>query len=50
MTFSEYIIKQRSELFYFESLKDMVKCNTKLTLEEWFSNLYTEYKIMYMNG
>ena len=29
MTFSEYIIKERSEFFYFESLKDMIKSNSK---------------------
>ncbi len=50
MTFSEYIIKERSRFFYFESLKDMVKSNTKLTLEEWFSDLYIDYEILYMNG
>jgi len=45
MTFSEYIIKERSENFYFLSLIDMLK--TKTTLEDWFSDLYFEYKILY---
>lgn len=48
MTFSEYIIKERSEEFYFTSLKDMLKCRT--TLEKWFSDMYTEYKILYLSG
>lgn len=46
MTFSEYIIQERSKKFYFTSLQDMVRSNTNLTLEEWFSDLYTEYKII----
>ena len=45
MTFSEYIIQERSENFYFISLEQMMKCRT--TLEEWFSDLYLEYKIIY---
>jgi hypothetical protein len=45
MTFSEYIILERSENFYFTSLEQMMKC--RATLEEWFSDLYTEYKILY---
>lgn len=48
MTFSEYIIKERSEEFYFTSLKDMLKCRT--TLEEWFSDMYNEYKILHLSG
>jgi len=44
MTFSEYIIKERSEEFYFTSLQDMLKCRT--TLEKWFSNMYYDYKII----
>jgi len=45
MTFSEYIIKQRSEFFYFESLKDIIKSNSKKTLEEWFSDMHYDYKV-----
>lgn len=45
MTFSEYIIEQRSESFYFTSVKNMA--NARMTLEDWFSDLYTEYKIIY---
>lgn len=49
LTFSEYVIQERSENFYFMSLADMVKCNSKLTLEEWFSNMYLDYEILYLN-
>ena len=28
------------------SLKDMCKCNTNMTLEEWLSNMYDDYKIL----
>jgi hypothetical protein len=48
MTFSEYIIQERSEEFYFISLGQMMKCRT--TLEDWFKDLYTEYKILYLSG
>ena len=47
MTFSEYIIQERSEEFYFISLEQMIKCRT--TLEDWFKDLYTEYKILYLS-
>ena len=50
MTFSEYIIKERSEFFYFESLKDIIKSNSKNTLEEWFSDMYCDYKLLHTNN
>lgn len=46
MTFSEYIIEQKSEKFYFTSLEQMVKC--KSTLEDWFENMYYDYKILHL--
>ena len=50
MTFSEYIIKERSEFFYLESLKDIIKSNSKKTLEEWFSDMYYDYKLLHTNN
>ena len=50
MTFSEYIIQRYSRRFYQLSLADMVKCNTTLTLEEWFSDMYYDYKILYIDN
>lgn len=47
MTFSEYIIQERSKNFYYTSLQDMIKYRT--TLEKWFSDLYEEYKILYLS-
>ena len=41
MTFSDYIILQQSEKFYFDSLIQTAKCKT--TLENWFPDLYFEY-------
>jgi hypothetical protein len=46
MTFVDYIIKERSRKFLSISLMDMEKSNYKGTLEEWFSDMYTEYKII----
>ena len=45
MTFVDYIIKERSRKFLSISLMDMEKSNYKGTLEEWFSDMYTEYKL-----
>jgi len=45
-TFSEYIIGRSSENFYFNSLEQMRKCNT--TLEDWFKDMYYDYKILYL--
>ena len=47
MTFSEYIIKERSKKFYLISLGYIIKQQT--TLEEWFSDMYTDYKILYLD-
>ena len=44
MTFSNYVIKERSKKFYTMSLIDISKCNS--TLEEWFSDMYGDYKIL----
>jgi len=46
MTFSEYIIQERSINFYLISLKDMCKFNANMTLEDWFSDMYYDYKIL----
>jgi len=46
MTFVDYIIKERSRVFLSISLMDMDRSNYKGTLEEWFSDMYTEYKIL----
>ena len=46
MTFVDYIIKERSRRFLSISLMDMDRSNYKGTLEEWFSDMYTEYKIL----
>jgi hypothetical protein len=45
-TFSEYIIQKRSKNFYFVSLGQMTRCKT--TLEEWFRDMYTDYKIQHL--
>ena len=47
MTFSEYIISERSENFYLISLGQIVKC--KSTLEEWFSSMYYDWNLLHMN-
>jgi hypothetical protein len=44
MTFSEYVIQERSENFYFISLEQMSRY--KITIEKWFDNLYQEYLIL----
>ena len=49
MTFVDYIIKERSRKFLSISLMDMEKSNYKGTLEEWLSDMYTEYKIINQN-
>ena len=46
MTFVDYIIKERSRRFLSISLMDMDRSNYKGTLEEWFSDMYTDYKIL----
>ena len=46
MTFVDYIIKERSRKFLSISLMDMEKSNYKGALEEWFSDMYTEYTIL----
>jgi len=47
MTFSEFIISERSEVFYWESLKQIAKC--KSTLEEWFDQMYYNWNLLYNN-
>lgn len=47
MTFVDYIIKERSRRFLSISLMDMYRCNYKGTLEEWFYDMYIEYKIIF---
>jgi hypothetical protein len=47
MTFIDYIIKERSKKFLDISILDMDKCNYTGTIEEWFSNMYYDYKIKY---
>ena len=49
MTFVDYIIKERSRRFLSISLMDMGRCNYKGTLEEWFSDMYIEYKFLNQN-
>ena len=49
MTFVDYIIKERSRKFLSISLMDMEKSNYKGVLEEWFSDMYTEYTILNQN-
>jgi len=45
MTFSEYIINERSKKYYLTSLQQIAKCNS--TLEEWFSDMYYEWNLVY---
>ncbi len=45
ITFSEFIIKERSLNFYNNSLLQMYKC--KSTIEDWFSDLYFDYCVLY---
>ena len=46
MTFSEYIISERSENFYYISLSDISKLRN-ITLEEWFSDMYYDWNLLY---
>jgi len=46
MTFTDYIIDQYSRTFLATSLMDMEKSNYKGSLEEWFSSMHTDYKIL----
>lgn len=46
-TFSEYVIKCRSEEFYFVSVRHMLEC--RKTLEEWFRDMYFDYKLLYLS-
>ena len=48
MTFSEYIINQRSKKFYLISLQQIAIC--KSTLEEWFPNMYYDWNFLYNNN
>ena len=48
MTFSEYVIQERGEKFYFISLGQMIRC--RATLEMWFSDLYIEYETLYLTA
>lgn len=46
MSFVNYIIEQRSRKFLAISLMDMDKSNYSGTIEEWFSDMHTEYTIL----
>lgn len=46
MTFSEYIIQERSKKFYNDSLEQIKKCNS--TLEEWFPDMYYDWKLSFL--
>lgn len=46
MTFVDYIIKERGRIFLSVSLMDMEKSGYKGTLEEWFSDMYFDYKLL----
>lgn len=46
MTFREYIIQEKSEYFLHLTEIDMKKCKTKKTLEEWFPEMYLDWKII----
>jgi len=47
MTFSEFIIKERSKEFYIISLSDIVKCSS--TIEDYFKDLYFDYQLLINN-
>lgn len=47
MTFSQYIISERSKNFYTISLGQIAMCNS--TLEEWFSDMYYDWTFLYNN-
>jgi len=49
MTFVDYIIKERSRKFLAISLMDMERANYKGKLEEWFSFMYFDYKLLNQN-
>lgn len=46
MTFSEYIIQERSKNYYYIVCGDIGKFKN-ITLEQYCSNLYDEYKMLY---
>ena len=48
MTFSEYIIKERSKNFYFMVCGDISKFKN-ITIEEYLDNIYHEYCLLYKN-
>ncbi len=48
MTFSEYIIRERSQYFYIENLKLIAACGS--TLEDWFKDMYYDYKLLFDNS
>ena len=47
LTFEQFIIKERSVYFLHISKEYIKKFNFKCTLEEYFSDLYLEYQILY---
>ena len=47
ITFVQYIKMERTEYFYETTISDMIGCNTKQTIEEWLSDMYTDYKLLY---
>jgi hypothetical protein len=47
MSFEEYIIQERGEVFYKDSIIDKNKLNSNMPLEEWFKDLYAEYEILH---
>ena len=49
MKFVDYIIKERSRNFLAMALMDMEKSNYKGTLEELFSFMYFDYKLLNQN-
>ena len=47
LTFKEFIIKRYSERYYTLSMVDRNKHSPHRSVEEYFSGLYAEYKILY---
>lgn len=43
MTFSDYIIQEKGEVFYIETLKDLPKYQSCTTLEKHLTTLHDEY-------
>jgi len=43
MTFSDFLIQEKGENFYFNSLNQMIK--NRITLENWFNESYKDYKL-----